>query len=108
MKRIKAIPGTGSATRPEIFKRGVGILKSKIDLDFKLPPDIKIKPSDRFRDDLYLDSMDQYEMGYYLEEEFGVIMNDLKAYECKTVRDVVDYVFELLGGKFVKSQGRGS
>jgi acyl carrier protein len=43
-------------------------------------------------EDLGLDSLDRYELLYLTEGEFDIILEDEKANEFETIRDVCDYI----------------
>ena len=54
-------------------------------------------PSARLQEDLDLDSLDAVALAVQLEEETGVLLEQERLERLRTVRDVVDFVFEQQG-----------
>ena len=55
-------------------------------------PEQEITAASDLRRDLMLDSLDMYEVGMDLEEEFGIELGDAEVAACVTVADLVRLV----------------
>ncbi len=51
----------------------------------------RIIPAARIREDLGADSLDRYEMSYYLDSEFMIDVPDAEAAQIETVQDFIDW-----------------
>ena len=76
----------------EIFKRLEKILRNKNCSQNEIGLDTRITLNSNLYEDLGLDSLDRYELLYLTEGEFDIILEDEKANEFETIRDVCDYI----------------
>jgi acyl carrier protein len=58
----------------------------------------KIKMQSSLVDDLGMDSLDAMEAVFQFEEQYGIEINDEKMRQLRKVKDVIDYINELLRG----------
>ena len=73
----------------EIFEK----LKKKLeDSDLCDILEGKLTLDSKFWEDLGLDSLDQYELLYSAEEEFGINIPEEEAYKFETPRDYINYI----------------
>lgn len=71
----------------DIFEKLKAIAVNQIGID-----EDKVKPQSDIIKDLGLDSLDIVDMLMYVEEEFGVSIDDGDVAEMKTVADVVKFI----------------
>lgn len=71
----------------DIFEKLKAIAVNQIGID-----EDKVKPDSDIIKDLGLDSLDIVDMLMYVEEEFGVSIDDGDVAEMKTVADVVKFI----------------
>lgn len=71
----------------DIFEKLKAIAVNQIGIDEE-----KVKPESDIIKDLGLDSLDIVDMLMYVEEEFGVSIDDGDVAEMKTVADVVKFI----------------
>ena len=71
----------------DIFEKLKAIAVNRIGID-----EDKVKPESDIIKDLGLDSLDIVDMLMYVEEEFGVSIDDGDVAEMKTVTDVVKFI----------------
>ncbi len=71
----------------DIFEKLKAIAVNRIGID-----EDKVKPESDIIKDLGLDSLDIVDMLMYVEEEFGVSIDDGDVAEMKTVADVVKFI----------------
>lgn len=71
----------------DIFEKLKAIAVNQIGID-----ESKVKPESDIIKDLGLDSLDIVDMLMYVEEEFGVTIDDGDVAEMKTVADVVKFI----------------
>ncbi|HIU21796.1 MAG TPA: acyl carrier protein [Candidatus Limadaptatus stercorigallinarum] len=71
----------------DIFEKLKAIAVNQIGID-----EDKVKPESDIIKDLGLDSLDIVDMLMYVEEEFGVSIDDGDVAEMKTVADVVKFI----------------
>ena len=71
----------------DIFEKLKAIAVNQIGID-----EDKVKPESDIIKDLGLDSLDIVDMLMYVEEEFGVSIDDGYVAEMKTVADVVKFI----------------
>lgn len=71
----------------DIFEKLKAIAVNQIGID-----EDKVKPESDIIKDLGLDSLDIVDMLMYVEEEFGVSIDDGDVVEMKTVADVVKFI----------------
>jgi len=71
----------------ELFEKMKKLIATKLEID---EGEVKLEKS--FRQDLHMDSLDQYELIYAIEEEMGIQIPDEKASEFVTVQDAYDFL----------------
>lgn len=71
----------------DIFEKLKAIAVNQIGID-----EDKVKPESDIIKDLGLDSLDIVDMLMYVEEEFGISIDDGDVAEMKTVADVVKFI----------------
>ena len=77
-------------TREEVLGR----LREILPKEFELAPEA-IVPDARLKEDLDLDSIDAVALAARLEQETGLLLKEERLKRLRTVRDVVDVVYEL-------------
>ncbi|MFC1884979.1 acyl carrier protein [Thermodesulfobacteriota bacterium] len=75
----------------EIEKKVIEVLAEKSCVDA-----LKIKMETSLIDDLGMDSLDAMEAVFQFEEQYGIEIDDEKMRKFRKVKDVVDYINELL------------
>lgn len=70
-----------------IFEKIEKYLSSELEIDAN-----EITLDANLSTDLKVDSLDKYEFGYAMEDEFEIKIPDEKMQELKTVRDYVGYI----------------
>lgn len=68
------------------------IISNQLDI-----PVSDIKPETKFRDELGVDSLDQLYIVLDIEDDFGIQVDDYKVNEMTTIKEIVDYVKDLVG-----------
>lgn len=86
------------AKRQEIFLK----VKEVIIEQMTLPSKTDITLATRLIDDLGVDSLDTVEQVMEMEEKFGIEIPDEDAEIMRTVRDVVDYIYDSLSKNQMK------
>ncbi|MCM6845009.1 acyl carrier protein [Latilactobacillus curvatus] len=74
-------------TKEEVFNKVKDIIVDQLDVDAD-----KIKEDTNFKNDLYLDSLDIFEVVDKIEDTYDIEIETDKGME--TVGDLVDYVFK--------------
>ena len=80
-----------TASPKEIEKKVIEILAEKSCVDAE-----KIKMETSLVDDLGMDSLDAMEAVFQFEEQYGIEIDDEKMRQFRKVKDVVDYINELI------------
>jgi acyl carrier protein len=78
-------------TAQEIENKVIEVLAEKSCVDAE-----KIKMGTSLIDDLGMDSLDAMEAVFQFEEQYGIEIDDEKMRKFRKVKDVVDYINELL------------
>ncbi|VVB83236.1 Acyl carrier protein [uncultured archaeon] len=74
----------------ELFEKLERIVKES----FELPKRKEITPLTLLREDLGMDSLDEYELIYEIEEEFGIVIPEDDKYlvDIETFKDLANYL----------------
>ncbi|AMV68310.1 Acyl carrier protein (plasmid) [Pediococcus damnosus] len=76
-------------TKEEVFNKVKDIIVDQLDVDAD-----KIKEDTNFKNDLYLDSLDIFEVVDKIEDTYDIEIETETDKGMKTVGDLVDYVFK--------------
>ena len=80
-------------TKNELFNQIKKIISEKFNLE---EDDVKLSTS--FVEDIGADSLDLVDLVMALEDEFGIKVDEQDTDRLKTLEDVINYVYEKLGG----------